>query len=141
MERRKFIKDGCLLCLAIGGSASVISLLESCSNYPVYKTKTELKKVKVPVSQFELSDIVIASPSDLPDDIALFKIGEEKYRALLMKCTHADNPVQFNGDKFRCNLHGSVFNRSGSVEKGPAEKPLIELTTIVYDSTVYISLT
>lgn len=140
MERRKFIKDGCLLCFAIGGSAALISLLESCSNYPVYKTKTELKKVKVPLSQFELSDVVIASPSDFPDDIALFKIGEGKYRALLMKCTHADNPVQFNGDKFRCNLHGSVFNRSGSVEKGPAEKPLIELTTSVENNAVLVSL-
>lgn len=140
MERRKFLKDGCLFCFAISGSAGIISILESCSNYPIYKTKTESRKVLVPLSQFELSNVVIASASDYPDDIALFKIGEGKYRAILMKCTHADNPVQFNGDKFRCNLHGSVFNRSGSVEKGPAEKPLIELVTTVDDKTVLVSI-
>lgn len=123
MDRRKFIKSGCALCAGIAGGALLLSSLESCTPLPFYKAITESNFIKVPLDKFGGNNFLIVTADDFVFDIAIIRNNNE-YNAMVMQCTHADNPVRFNGNEFRCNLHGSIFDRTGKVEKGPAEKPL-----------------
>jgi nitrite reductase/ring-hydroxylating ferredoxin subunit len=117
-----------------------MTLLESCSTIPYYRTVAGENNIRIPLSKFEKGDVLIVSPKNLSNDIAVFRTGNETFRSLLMRCTHADNPLQFTGDKFRCSLHGSVFNKTGSVEKGPAEKKLTEFKTGISGEWITIQL-
>lgn len=46
--------------------------------------------------------------------------------AIYQKCTHLGCavPWQDQGDKFHCPCHGSVFDRVGVIEGGPAPRPM-----------------
>ena len=140
MERRKFIRDGCGLCIGLAGGSALMSLLNSCSPVPFYKTVSADSKLSVPLSQFGESNYMIAQPSDLSYDVAIVKTGEASYISFIMKCTHADNPVRFNGKEFRCDLHGSIFSRLGEVKTGPASRNLIRLRTEKKEDTLIIHL-
>jgi Rieske Fe-S protein len=138
MDRRNFIKTGCALCLAT--STGMISLLESCTPIPLYKTTTTDRKVLVPLTEFSKYNFLIVRPEDLSYDIAVIKISDSEFRSMVMLCTHAENPLQFNGNEFRCSLHGSTFNRLGKVQKGPAEKQLTNLKTKIQDNLLIVTL-
>jgi Rieske Fe-S protein len=140
MERRKFIKDSCALCMAVGTGIFASSLLNSCSTIPLYKAKSIDKKIKVPLTQFEKHNYIIVRPLDFNFDITVFKDNNSQFRSIVMECTHADNPLQFTGKEFHCSLHGSVFNSAGDVKKGPAEKKLKTLLTEVENNEVVIHL-
>lgn len=137
MDRKDFLKKGCSLC--IGGSLFSL-FLESCQSIPIYKTTIENKKLVVSLDHFKENNFLIVRASNVSFDIAIIKSSDVKYRSFLMVCTHADNPVRFNGKEFFCNLHGSIFNRNGEVEKGPAEKSLISLVTELADNFLTIKL-
>ena len=139
MERRKFIQSGCNLCLAVTGGSLLVSLLNACTPMPVYKVNSENKKVKIPLDLFAINDYLIVRPSNVTYDVAVIKSGDV-YHSIIMKCTHADNQLRFNGKEFKCHLHGSIFSRSGDVETGPADKNLIHLTTEKHNDSLIISL-
>jgi Rieske Fe-S protein len=127
------------MCLAFAGSTLLLSLLESCATMPVYKAPASLKKVSVPIEKFLTAESIIVRPEGYTYDVALIKTADT-FSAFIMKCTHADNPVRFDGQSFSCNLHGSKFDRAGKVAKGPAEKPLFMLTTEKLNDQIIISL-
>lgn len=137
MDRKGFLKKSCVLC--IGGSLFSI-ILESCQSLPIYKTTIENNKLIVSLDQFKENNYLIVRASNVSFDIAIIRTGEVKYNSFLMVCTHADNPVRYNGKEFYCNLHGSIFNRNGDVEKGPAEKSLISLVTHLENNFLTIKL-
>jgi Rieske Fe-S protein len=140
MDRRKFLKDGCSACVGIASGSLIISLLESCSPLPVFKTLSENREIKVPISQFIENKYLIIKATDVNYDVALIKNENENYKSIVMQCTHAENPVRYNGKEFRCNLHGSLFNSNGEVKTGPAEKPLIHLQTEIKNDYIIIKL-
>lgn len=139
MTRREFLKDGCSLCLALSGGTFLLSALDSCTPIPIFRAQSENHRVKIPLQKFTDVGYLIVRPSDYSYDVAVLKTNDE-YKAFIMKCTHADNPVKFDGIEFRCNLHGSVFDKTGKVEKGPAEKPLFILQTMKQDDYLIVSL-
>jgi Rieske Fe-S protein len=141
IERRQFIRQGCRLCAGIAGASLLSSFLTSCSPLPIYKTTTANRKISVPLTQFEKTNYLIVSCQDLSYDIAVVKQNDGSFKSMIMQCTHADNPVTFNGNQFNCSLHGSVYKRTGEVEKGPAERPLFALQSAVTDGQLTISLT
>lgn len=55
--------------------------------------------------------------------IAIIRDGGSLY-ALGLVCTHLGCTVTVAPDALLCPCHGSVFDRSGRVVKGPAGKPL-----------------
>ena len=137
MERRDFLLKGCTL--AIGGTL-ITSLLQSCQSIPVFKTVSENKMLKVPLDQFKENNYLIVRPSNVSYNVAVIKKNENDFQSMMMVCTHADNPLRFNGKEFRCSLHGSLFNKNGNVEKGPAEKSLTLLKTKVENNYLTINL-
>ena len=124
--------------VCLGGS--FLLLLDACQPLPVYKTVSENKKLRIPLEQFGENNFIIVQPSDLNYDIAVLKNSDTEFQSFVMVCTHADNPVRFNGQDFKCSLHGSIFNRNGAVSKGPAEKGLIALITSKENNSIIITL-
>lgn len=141
MERKEFIKASCSLCILLGAGA-LISSLDSCgTSLAVYKTDIQDNKVTVPVSLFtSQQELQIVRARGYEYDIAVRKSADNIYTALLLTCTHAENPLNSTGSGYICNLHGSTFDKTGAVTKGPAEHPLKSFTTSVINDTVVIKL-
>ena len=128
MERRTFIKTSCTLCLALSAGLAM-STLSACAPSLIFNTVVSENKITLPLSLFTQSDLQIVRAKDYAYDIAVRKEQDENFIALLMRCTHADNQLTSTGNGFSCSLHGSVFDKDGSVEKGPAEIPLKKFFT------------
>ena len=118
----------------------MISLFESCQSIPLFKTTSQNTKLLIPLDQFKENNFLIVRPSDVSYDVAIIRNSLMQYRSFVMLCTHADNPLRFNGKVFACNLHGSTFNQEGKVEIGPAEKSLIALSTQIENNFLVIKL-
>ncbi|MDO3626338.1 ubiquinol-cytochrome c reductase iron-sulfur subunit [Mucilaginibacter sp. BT774] len=140
MDRRSFVKQSCTMCLAVGAGLVAASALSSCATLPVYKTTIGNNKVSVPVSLFAQSDFLVIQPKDMLYNIGLRKEKDGSYAALLLRCTHADNQLVATGNGFRCNLHGSSFDKQGQVTQGPAERSLKKYPTEIIADQIIIHL-
>jgi Rieske Fe-S protein len=140
MDRREFVKQSCTLCLAVG-AGMVVSSLSSCGTaLPVYKTDVAANKIAVPVSLFDNSEFQLVQPKSMYYNIGLKKEKDGTYTALLLRCTHADNQLIPTGNGFKCTLHGSAFDKEGSVTNGPAERPLKKYPTEIISNQIIIHI-
>lgn len=114
--------------------------LASCASFPVYHGIVERNSVLVPLAVFTESDFQIIRVPTLMYDIALHRNGAGNFKALLLRCTHADSQVDATGQGYVCALHGSKFDMEGVVTKGPAQIPLEPLPTEILDNNVIIHL-
>lgn len=57
---------------------------------------------------------------------ALLREGGEVY-ALSLVCTHLGCTLNVTENQLSCPCHGSIFERSGTVSRGPADRPLPRL--------------
>ena len=140
MERRKFIKSGCNICL-LGAAGLLASQLPGCSPaYPVFKTDVADKMVTVPLNLFSQSPVQIVRPKGMFYDIAVQKKEDNSYTALQLVCTHQQTQLNVTGNGYSCPLHGSQFGKNGAVRKGPAERPLQNFKTSVSDGNLIIEV-
>ena len=86
-------------------------------------------RVMVPKSLFVENAVQIVRPNGSEFDIGLRKEKNGRYTALLLECTHANNPLTYTGSGFACSLHGSRFDGDGKVIHGPARVALKHLET------------
>lgn len=146
MQRRNFIRTGCLACL---GSSAVITLLQGCSS-AYYAQQVEFKQNSLVVKKSEFVEIkkeketvrnvVVAKYEKLGFPIAVFRLGEDQYSAVYLECTHQGNEVQPNGNYLVCEGHGSEFDNLGKVTQGPAEDPLRTFVVKTDKENIYILL-
>jgi Rieske Fe-S protein len=143
MQRRDFLKGACRICLLGTAVAAAGNSLYGCSpsvgNALLKPTITD-NKIAVPLSIFEKGNLQIITPEKYPYEIALEKKQDGTYTALLLKCTHYDNPLTPTGNSYTCNVHGSKFSKAGDVQKGPAEHSLQQLPTTVSSTNLSILL-
>jgi len=140
MDRRDFVKKSCTVCLAIGAGMSLGMLAGCGAALPVYNASINANKVAVPVSAFDKGDFQIIHAEKFFYNIGLRKETDGTYTALLLRCTHADNQLTPTGNGFKCNLHGSEFNKEGQVTTGPADQPLKRYPTEVANGQIIIHL-
>ncbi len=92
----------------------------------------------------------IGKTSDVPVGSAKIYKGEKvmvsqptegDFKAFSTICTHERCPItKLDGDEIECTCHFSRFKTSdGSVVKGPAKKPLSELTVTVKGDEISVS--
>jgi Rieske Fe-S protein len=139
MDRRDFVKQSCVACIA-AGAGMVVGSLSSCATLPPYKAIIDTNKIRVPVSLFGQSDFRVIQPENFFYNIGLQKEHDGTYTALLLRCTHADNQLTSMGNGFKCSLHGSSFDKEGRVTQGPAERPLTKYKTEVVSGEIIIHL-
>jgi Rieske Fe-S protein len=139
MKRKEFLKRSCTLCVGIGAGLTLIEL-EACSHMPIYKTEVKDNTVNLPLSLFASADMQIISVKGLDYDLAVRKLKDNSYTALLMRCTHADNQLQMTGNGYTCTLHGSNYDASGAVTQGPAETPMLRYPVAVSGSELIVTI-
>jgi Rieske Fe-S protein len=140
MERRKFLSGACKICIL---GVSGIAALEACSPAAakdILKPSVKNNKILIPLRLFEDKTRQIISPLKSEYEIAVEKRDNNTYRALLLKCTHYENPLVVTADGFVCTAHGSKFTKDGKVLKGPAADHLNELKTDIVQSNLVIHL-
>ncbi|HET8573772.1 MAG TPA: Rieske (2Fe-2S) protein [Edaphocola sp.] len=143
MDRRSFLKGSCKACLLMSAGMMLgASFLEGCAGLggSVLKASAVGGKIRLPVSDFAMQKTRLVRVSDYEYDIAVREISEGNFLALLMKCTHAGQPLTKTGSGFYCTLHGSRFSPTGIVENGPASQPLAHLPVVMESGQLVLTL-
>jgi len=144
MERRKFIKDTCLVCASIIASGMVSPLFSACSPLTILKITPNEGKIVFSIDKFtdENKMIILKNFDALDFDIAVVKYDNSFYKAFELQCTHQPNVRLAATDTgFVCHEHGSRFNLNGQVTQAPARKPLKEFNLeLINQHTIKITL-
>ena len=138
MERREFIIEGCRICLLTAAVAGISGLSSCGPSYPIFKTDVVDNKLELPLNLFDKDPVQVVSPRKFQYEIAVQKIADNTYKALLLRCTHQANQLTPTGKGYVCSLHGSSFDKQGNVTKGPAEQKLKELKTEISNSNLIV---
>ena len=106
------------------------AILSSCKTpLGIVKTSAKDKVVLIPLAEFDKGDYKVVRISNYDYDLAIQKMPDGSFETLVLKCTHAGQPLTKTGNNYYCTLHGSQFSHDGKVLKGPAEKNMIKLVS------------
>ncbi|MBX5438156.1 MAG: Rieske (2Fe-2S) protein [Thermoflavifilum sp.] len=127
MNRRYFIRESCSICLGAMVAGWLAESLSACATSKVLQAKMQGRAVELAESILEDERFHVVEAPGVRYRIAVRRLTNGQYVALLLMCTHARNPVTLTGNSFYCPLHGSRFDSQGNVIQGPAQQPLIHL--------------
>lgn len=116
------------------------SQLSGCKTVAITNAQVENNMINIPVSTFADKKIQIIRSATLNNDILLVKNSETQYTALLMRCTHRNNPLTASDSGLYCSAHGSRFDLEGNVTYEPATLPLKKFTTQLQNEYIIINL-
>jgi Rieske Fe-S protein len=68
-------------------------------------------------------------PDGARDPLLVFARADGQFAALSTVCTHRGCAVESRGEQLVCPCHGSTYDRTGAVLRGPAEQPLRQYQT------------
>ena len=134
MKRRSFIKVSCL---------SPLAFLAGCNNPAIITAKVSAfngSKLTIDLTAFNNNQhILVAHPLETYP-ILITKGNNGHFAAVLMKCTHQNCKTEFVSKKVICPCHGSTFEKSGRVIKGPAQKNLVKYKVTPNQGNISIEL-
>ena len=84
---------------------------------------------------------LIAGLAGEPTYLTVLEGGNLDSRGIVNNCTHLGCTFPWNGNdsQFQCPCHGSRFAPDGSVERGPANRPLKLVQVAVLGDRIWIS--
>jgi cytochrome b6-f complex iron-sulfur subunit len=122
--RRDFVRRaGTAIC-----SLPLAHIAAGCAGMTVYRVAPVSNEIRLDLSSLtELSvqagtAILSVEGSDAP--LFVVRYNPTLYYTLSAICTHQGCTVEEKGSRFVCPCHGSTYDRSGGVVKGPAQQPL-----------------
>lgn len=83
---------------------------------------------------------IIVRNDALKCPICVYRMNDNDYTALWMRCTHQGAELQASGDVLQCTAHGSEFTSKGEVRNGPADKALRTFPVTVTNDEIFIDL-
>ena len=130
------------------------SLLESCGGSPTSPSSTAaaLPVVAAAVASNAISINIDATPAlasvgsaalvqTSNGNYLVARVAQDTFTAMTAICTHEACTVnRFQSGTFQCPCHGSEYNTSGTVTKGPAPSALKRFNTQFTNSVLTISL-
>ena len=145
MQRREFIKQGCVACLSVTVLSSLVS---GCTPTKYISGKLGKDGIYIKEMDFEVvqkggiayTSFIIIRNEELKYPICVYRISDNEYSALWMKCTHQGAELQASGDVLQCPAHGSEFDNKGAVRKGPAGNALRTFTVTLENKEIFIDL-
>lgn len=141
MKRRSFIKRSCLVCAGLAAGTSVLTLLEGCATAKIQKVSVVNKVISIDAALCnELQKVLVLRTDDLEYDVLLYYVSNANYSAVLLKCTHYDNPVFVNNKEVFCPSHGSKFDFTGKVLTEPATQSLKSFKVKLDNQTIKINI-
>ena len=120
LSRRDFFKLITTALLSISGVLGIGALIRFLD----YQTEPPVK------TAFDIgldSNYPIGSHSLIADVPSLLIHSQSGFTALSLVCTHLGCTVEQKENGFECPCHGSRYDVSGNVLRGPAQKPLRSL--------------
>ena len=127
VDRRNFV--GLCVCALAGVAAAGCASLVTRTVKPV-DGKIELALARYP-ELLELGGSLKILPEGQSVALYVLALGDGSYSVLSPVCTHLGCTVDIEGARLICPCHGSTYDRSGRVLKGPAELPLASYRTHV----------
>jgi cytochrome b6-f complex iron-sulfur subunit len=137
--------------LAVLGSA-LATLLESCGKNPMDSSGGNISRIKAslvngtitltidansPLAAVGSAALVQASNSSL----LVARTGQDTFAAVTAICTHqACTITGYNNQIYTCPCHGSQFNTSGRVVRGPATSALRTFQTQFANNQLIIAV-
>lgn len=145
MHRREFIKTGCTACLSLTVLSTLVS---SCMATKYIGGELGKDGLAIPKKEFEVqqkggtaySSFIIIRNEALQYPICVYRISDQEYSALWMKCTHQGAELQASGDVLQCPAHGSEFSNKGAVINGPADTSLRTFPVTINNNELFIDL-
>lgn len=137
LDRREFVSVcACALAgLAVGGCASLVTR----AVVPI-GGRIELALVHYPELREPGGSLKIL-PQGEPDPIYVLAQDDGSFAALSPICTHLGCTVEIEGERLVCPCHGSTYDRTGVVLRGPAQERLARYPTSVSpDGVITIDL-
>ena len=120
MNRRDFVTT----CALAGAGA----LLSGCVAMVTHPVPVSAGRVQLPLAAYpdlaRPNGAIKILPTASEDPIYVLAVGNGEFRAVSPICTHRGCTVDVQGDRLVCPCHGSTYDRSGSVLRGPAERAL-----------------
>jgi cytochrome b6-f complex iron-sulfur subunit len=90
------------------------------------------------------SSLTAVGDSKVSDGVIIVRIASgntaSSFTAVQVACTHEGTPINYNNSQnlFICPLHGSIFNKSGTVVQGPATTALKQYTVTITNNTLTV---
>ncbi len=145
MDRRAFIKSGCMVCLIATVSGN---LIPSCTPLAIINGKMNKDGLIVDASEFiftknkkqQFRSSIILRNETLQYPICIFRINENEYNAVWMRCSHQGTELKISGQHLYCSAHGSEFAHNGKVINGPAAKDLQTFPVTINKNELFIDL-
>ena len=128
--------------IALGGAAACggSPTSPSSSSTPLASASGSVsgRTISVSLASGALSTVGgLATTQTSLGNFLLARTGDATVTALTATCTHEGCTVtNMSGNQFVCPCHGSTFNASGSVAKGPANRALQQFPTQVANGVV-----
>jgi Rieske Fe-S protein len=132
---------------------TVGSLLESCGGSPNSPSSTlsSLPTLNATVASNAITINVDGTPLSSVGNAALVqtsggnflvaRTAQDTFNAMTAICTHEQCTInRYSSGTFQCPCHGSEYNSSGSVTKGPASSALRRFNTQFANNVLTISL-
>lgn len=145
MDRRTFVKSACASCLPV---LPLLWGVGGCASVPYVDGTLDGSGLTIDKAAFTISKegsvsyhpYVVVRNERLQFPICLYRLDENQYTALLLKCTHQGTELQVAGDHLHCPAHGSEFNNRGEVTQGPADAALRRFPVVQQDQKIFIDL-
>ena len=138
--RREFLTDLCKLCAFAGVAGISASMLTSCNTIKSATATAEGDQLRVALTAFGEGTQLLVRSSKTNFDILAHKRPDNTYGAILMECTHQQQPLTASGTSLYCSSHGSKFDLEGKVLIPPATKPLTKYAATVSGNDLLITL-
>jgi cytochrome b6-f complex iron-sulfur subunit len=151
-SRRAFCTYGCLSTAAVALSALAAGCggeggTSATSPGGSGSTGSALPAANATISGRTVAVVVDGSPLATVGSAALLRTslgnflvvrtGQDAFTALTATCTHEGNLItNFTGSQFACPVHGSMFNTTGTVARGPATRALATYPTMFANGVV-----
>ncbi len=145
MNRKSFIKNCGFACL---GATAAATLLQSCAPAKISSGNIAGDYLIVSLQDFDLKSgegkyykkYLVVQNDLLKYPICVYRLNENEYTALWMRCTHQGAELQVFGDKLQCPAHGSEFTNKGDIQNGPADTMLRTFPVTIEKNHLKISL-
>jgi len=150
MNRRGFCINACQMASLI----AVGSLVEGCGGSPTSPSDTQpqlstltgsvgngIVTVNIPANSTVGTVGGAALVNSVNGAFLVAQVSQNTFNALTAICTHEGCTInEFGSSLFQCECHGSQFNTSGGVVRGPATQPLRRFNTTFANNVLTISL-
>lgn len=134
IDRRVF------LCTAAGAVGALATT--ACASVAATRVAASDGALRLPLRAYPAlltpGGAIRVQPEGAPTQVYILANAGDEYVALSPICTHQGCTVDLQGELLVCPCHGSTYDRSGQVLRGPAERPLARHPVQVTDDGVLV---